>query len=151
PPAPSTQAFVVVDNSDQNAIYKGLAISGSPGGDRLYATDFHNAKVDVFDDHFKPVTLPAGAFVDDGVPNGYGPFGIREIGGTIFVTYARQDEDAEDDVAGVGLGFVDAFDPNGRLLFRVATREHLNAPWGLAMAPPGFGKFGGALLVGNFG
>src|SRR5262249_48844176 len=83
PPAPSKQAFVVVDNSSKGAIYKGLAIATAARGEQLYATDFHNAKIDVFDAKFQPVALPSAAFVDEGVPTGYAPFGIREINGKI--------------------------------------------------------------------
>ena len=141
-----TTAQVVADKSGDGAIFKGLAIAG----DRLYATDFHNGQVDVFDGSFGQVIVP-GAFEDPGIPAGFAPFGIQNVGGTIFVTYAKQDADQHDDVAGQGLGFVDAFDTAGKLLGRVATRGQLNSPWGIAMAPASFGRFGGDLLIGNFG
>ena len=141
-----TTAQVVVDESGDDAIFKGLAIAG----DRLYATDFHNGKVDVFDGSFGEVDVP-GAFVDPTSPAGFAPFGIQNVGGNIFVTYAKQDADREDDVAGQGLGFVDEFDTSGALIARVAQHGQLNSPWGLAMAPADFGRFGGDLLVGNFG
>jgi uncharacterized protein (TIGR03118 family) len=148
-PAVSLQHAVVgADRSNVGAIYKGLAISSTQ--DTLYAADFHNARVDVFDSSFHIVTVP-GAFVDPKLPDGYAPFGIANLGGTIFVSYAKQDADAEDEVAGQGLGFVDAYDQAGTFLQRVANHGQLNAPWGLAMAPAGFGPFGGDLLVGNFG
>ena len=150
PPAPSTQSFVVVDRSDVGAIYKGLAIASTQDGDFIYAADFHNARVDVFDGDFNLVS-PPGSFVDPQLPSGFAPFGIQNIGGEIFVAYAKQDADAEDEIAGQGLGFVDRFDTSGAFLGRVATRGLLNAPWGLAQAPESFGKFGGDLLVGNFG
>jgi uncharacterized protein (TIGR03118 family) len=150
PPPPSTQAFVVADRSGVGAIYKGLAIASTSDGDFIYATDFHNARVDVFDSEFNLVSTP-GAFIDPRLPAGFAPFGIQEIGGVLFVTYAKQDADHEDDVAGQGLGFVDAFDTSGTLLHRVATRGQLDSPWGLAVAPESFGRFGGDLLVGNFG
>jgi uncharacterized protein (TIGR03118 family) len=150
PPPPSTQSFIAVDRSDVGAIYKGLAIASTQKGDFLYATDFHNARVDMFDGKFNLVT-PHGAFVDPGIPKGYAPFGIQNIGGVIFVTYAKQDADKEDDVPGPGRGFVDMYSTKGRLLHRVATRGHLNAPWGLALAPKSFGEFSGDLLIGNFG
>src|SRR5919201_811696 len=111
-----TTAQVVVDKSGEDAIFKGLAIAG----DRLYATDFHNGKVDVFDGSFGDVNTP-GAFVDPAIPAGFAPFGIQNIGGDIFVTYAKQDADHEDDVAGQGLGFVDEFNTSGTLLARVAS------------------------------
>jgi uncharacterized protein (TIGR03118 family) len=150
PPAPSTRAFKVVDRSADDAIYKGLAIATRAVGDRLYVTDFHNARVDVFDENFDQVHV-AGAFEDPNIPAGYGPFGIQTIGNAIFVTYARQDADGEDDVAGAGLGFVDMYSLRGTLLQRVASHGVLDAPWGIAMAPDGFGEFGGDLLIGNFG
>jgi len=150
PPAPSTQAFHVVDNTTSGAIYKGLAFATAAGGNRIYATDFHNARVDVFDTSFNAVVDPT-AFVDPKIPDGFAPFGIQNLGGTLYVTYAKQDADAEDDVAGQGLGFVDAYDTEGVLLGRVAQHGRLNAPWGLAIAPDTFGRFSGDLLVGNFG
>jgi uncharacterized protein (TIGR03118 family) len=152
PAVDGTHAIKVVDNSaTSGAIYKGLALSGGGSGQLLYATDFHNARVDVFDATFQPVTLAAGAFSDAAIPAGFAPFGIQAINGDIYVTYAKQDADQEDDVSGPGLGYVDVFDPNGVLLHRVASRGALNAPWGIALAPAGFGNLSGALLVGNFG
>ena len=145
---PSTQAHVAVDNSASGAVYKGLAIATTAAGDFLYATNFHAGTVDVFDHAFHPVP---GGFTDPDLPAGYAPFGIRTLGGLIYVTYALQDADKEDDVAGEGHGFVDAFDVHGSLVRRVASRGRLNSPWGLAIAPADFGKFGGNLLVGNFG
>jgi uncharacterized protein (TIGR03118 family) len=142
-----TDAQVAVDHTGARAVYKGLAIAGD---NRLYATDFRNGRVDVFDGNFKPVNVP-GAFTDPGIPSGYAPFGIQNINGTIFVTYAKQDEFAHDDVAGQGHGFVDRFSTIGTFLGRVATHGQLNSPWGLAMAPADFGRFSGDLLVGNFG
>jgi uncharacterized protein (TIGR03118 family) len=150
PPPPSTQTFIAVDRSGENAIYKGLAIASTKNGDFLYATDFHNAQVDMFDSNFKLVT-PMGAFVDPHIPDGYAPFGIQNIGGRLFVTYAKQDADGEDDVPGPGHGFVDMYSTNGKLLHRVAIHHQLNSPWGLARAPKSFGEFAGDLLVGNFG
>jgi len=148
PPPTSTAAFVAVTTPD--AVYKGLAIASTAAGDRLYATNFHAGTVDVFDSSFNPVHMP-GAFTDPRLPAGYAPFGIANLGGTIYVTYALQDADKEDDVAGPGHGFVDAYNTEGVLLHRVASRGELNSPWGLAMAPAGLGKFSGNLLVGNFG
>jgi uncharacterized protein (TIGR03118 family) len=149
-PPPSKEAHIVVP-SDHDAVYKGLAIADTCHGVRLYASDFHNGKVDVFDDQWQPVKMRRHAFADRHLPPGYAPFGIRELDGKIFVTYAMQDADAHDDVKGPGFGFVDAYDTDGDFLFRVASRGHLNAPWGLAIAPDEFGRFGNRLLIGNFG
>jgi uncharacterized protein (TIGR03118 family) len=132
------------------AIYKGLAIDSATAGHFLYATDFHNGKVDIFDSSFHAVTI-SGSFTDPNLPAGFAPFGIQNINGTIYVTYALQDEDQEDDVAGPGNGYVDAYDTSGNLIRRVASAGELNSPWGLALAPANFGRFGGDLLVGNFG
>ena len=132
------------------AVYRGLAIGSTGGANYLYAANFAAAHVDVFDKDYAPATL-TGDFVDPGLPDGYAPFGIQAIGDTIFVTYGKQDAEAGDEVTGRGRGFVDAFDTDGTFLERVASRHRLNAPWGLAMAPAGFGRFSGDLLVGNFG
>jgi uncharacterized protein (TIGR03118 family) len=145
-----THVLLVVDNSGLEAIYKGLALAANGTGNFLYATDFHNSKVDVFDKDFKPASLP-GSFSDPDLPAGFTPFGIRNINGALYVTYAKQDEDKEDDVAGKGLGVVDVFDANGHLIQRFAAGGHLNAPWGLALAPADFGKLSNHLLIANFG
>ena len=144
-------AIKVFDGGAAGAIYKGLALASSGGANFLYATDFHNARVDVFDTTFTKVTV-AGGFTDPTLPAGYAPFGIRAIGGSIYVTFAKQDADAQDDVAGAGLGIVDVFDATGHFVKRlVDAGGPLNAPWGIALAPADFGPFSGALLVGNFG
>jgi uncharacterized protein (TIGR03118 family) len=145
-----TNAVTVYDDGAGGAIYKGLAIASSDGANFLYATDFHNAKVDVFDSSFARVAS-AGGFLDATLPAGYAPFGIQAIGDTIYVTYAQQAPEQEDEVDGAGLGFVDAFDTAGNFLRRVASNGPLNAPWGIALAPTDFGQFSGALLIGNFG
>ena len=147
PPTLSTQTEVAVDNSTAGSVYKGLAIGSVGSSNFLYATDFVNGHIDVFDKTFHAVDMP---FVDPGLPAGYGPFGIQNIGGHLFVTYAKQ-SGGNDEVAGQSLGFVDEFETDGTFITRVATRGQLNAPWGLAMAPSNFGRFSGDLLVGNFG
>jgi uncharacterized protein (TIGR03118 family) len=151
PKVDATHAVIAVDNSASGAVYKGLALDASSGGDRLYATNFHAGTVDVFDTSFKPVTLAAGAFTDRKVPKGYAPFGIQNVGGNLVVTFAKQDSAKHDDARGKGRGFVDLFDANGTLLTRVGSKGTLNSPWGVAVAPSTYGKFAGDLLVGNFG
>jgi uncharacterized protein (TIGR03118 family) len=149
PTVNGTTAIPGVDKSASGAVYKGLTTMS----DRLYATDFHNGRVDVFDATFNPV---AGAtFADPKLPKGYAPFGIQALAGSIFVTYAKQDAAKKDDVPGNGNGYVDQFTPDGQLVARVAPggRKNApsNAPWGLALAPSSFGVFSGDVLVGNFG
>jgi uncharacterized protein (TIGR03118 family) len=134
---------LVAGMGDPGAIFKGLAIADN----KLFAADFHNNEVAVFDSNWNLVDR----FTDPSLPGGYAPFGIQAIGGRIFVTFAKQDADAEDEVAGQGLGFVDEFDTSGNLVGQVAQHGQLNAPWGLAQAPSDFGRFSGDLLVGNFG
>jgi uncharacterized protein (TIGR03118 family) len=144
-------AALVTAHGDAGAIYKGLAIAQpTPGVPLLYAADFHNGHVDVFNGAWQNVT-PPGSFTDPQLEAGYAPFGIQTIGTRVFVGYAKQDADAEDEVAGQGRGFVDAYDLMGNFLGRVAQHGQLDAPWGLALAPDGFGRFAGDLLVGNFG
>jgi uncharacterized protein (TIGR03118 family) len=144
-------AVRVIGNGAGNAVYKGVAISANGRGPLLYATDFHNGKIDVYDGNFKPVTLPDRPFFDPNMPSGFAPFGIQAINGDLYVSYAKQDADRHDDVQGRGLGFIDVFDPDGRLVRRLASNGALNAPWGMALAPASFGKFSNRLLVGNFG
>jgi len=146
-----THAIRVIDNSaSTGAVYKGLALSAGGSGSLLYAADFHNNKIDVFDGSFKPVTL-TGTFSDPSIQAGFAPFGLQAINGNLYVSYAMQDADKHDDVKGDGFGFVNVFGPNGELIKRVASGGKLNAPWGMTLAPAGFGKFGSRLLVGNFG
>jgi len=150
PTVNGTVALIGADRSSVGAVYKGLAIAK----DQLYAADFHNGRVDTFDASFKLVPRPLG-FRDPKVPKGFAPFGIQAINGNIFVTYAKQDAAAKDDVPVPGQAFVDEFTPDGQLVARVVNsgkkNAPLNAPWGLALAPADFGPFGGDLLVGNFG
>ena len=150
-PGPSTTTEVAVHNG-ANAVYKGLAIAtASDGHTYLYAANFRSGRVEVYDDTFTPVELPGGLFVDRRIPAGYAPFNVQELAGRLYVTYARQDSTLHDDVAGQGHGFVDVFTNDGAFVRRLVTRGVLNSPWGLAQAPAGFGRLGGALLVGNFG
>ena len=143
-------AMLKVDYSTSNSVFKGLA-GGSVGtSNYIYATDFRNAQVDVFNTNYSQVTL-AGTFSDASIPAGYAPFGIQNINGKLFVAYALQDVTKHDDVGGPGHGYVDVFDTSGNLLQRLIAQSVLNSPWGLALAPVGFGAYGGDLLVGNFG
>jgi uncharacterized protein (TIGR03118 family) len=154
PTVDATNAVIGYDDGAGGAVYKGLAIANDGTANHLYATDFHNGKVDVFDKNFAKVTV-AGGFTDPTLPAGYNPFGIQAVqisGQTrIVVTYAKKDPASNDEVAGAGFGLVDVFDTSGTLVTHlVPVGGALNAPWGVAMAPAGFGTLSNALLVGNF-
>jgi uncharacterized protein (TIGR03118 family) len=151
PNVDGTHAIRAVNRSSVGASYKGLALSANGGGQVLYAADFHNGRVDTFDANFALLTLSVNQFHDPGIPPGFAPFGIQAIAGDIVVTYAKQDAAHDEDVTGPGLGFVSVFDTNGHFLRRIASRGVLNAPWGVALAPAGFGAASGTLLIGNFG
>jgi uncharacterized protein (TIGR03118 family) len=140
-------SVLAVDNSGAGAVYKGLALATSATGTTLYAANFHAGTVDMFNGAFQPI----GSFTDPGLPPGYAPFNVQVLGGHLFVTFAQQNAEKHDDVAGAGHGFVDEFDLNGALVRRVISGGELNSPWGLALAPGNFGQFAGDLLVGNFG
>jgi uncharacterized protein (TIGR03118 family) len=150
PPGPPPSSQAQVGTTVAGAIYKGVAIGNNGTENLLYAANFHTGHIDVFDRTFASKTL-AGNFTDPDLPMGYAPFNVQNIGGTLYVMYAQQDANAEDEVAGAGKGFVDKFDLNGHLLGRFASSGVLNAPWGIAQAPANFGKFSGDILVGNFG
>jgi uncharacterized protein (TIGR03118 family) len=135
--------------SSRTAVYKGLTIASTPAGTFLYASNFHDGRVDVFNSHFRLVHL-RGDFRDPRLPKRYAPFGIQAIGKFIYVTYALQSATKHDDVGGVGHGFVDIFTTKGVMVKRLVSRGALDSPWGLAVAPAGFGPFAGKLLVGNF-
>jgi len=132
------------------AVYKGMALGNVSTFAYAYAANFRSGAIDVLAGASGAPAL-TGHFTDPTLPSGYAPFNIQNLGGTLYVTYAVQDAVKKDDVAGPGNGIVDAFDLNGNFLRRVATGGPLNSPWGLAIAPAGFGDVGGDLLVGNFG
>jgi uncharacterized protein (TIGR03118 family) len=138
-------------NGANHAVYKGLAIGTIGGAAYLYATDLHNNKVDVFDTNFsKPAAMQA-KFVDPNIPAGFVPFGIAALNGNLYVTFAKQDAAMHDETTGAGLGYVDIFDYSGNLVSQFASAGSLDAPWGIAIAPTGFGSLQGDVLIGNFG
>jgi uncharacterized protein (TIGR03118 family) len=151
-PAVGATVTEVGVNNGANAVYKGLAMAtASDGHTYLYAANFRSGRVEVYNDSFTPVVLPGGLFVDRRIPAGYAPFNVQELAGQMYVSYAKQDSRLMDDVAGRGHGFVDVFSNDGAFVKRLVTRGVLDSPWGLALAPDGFGRFSGDLLVGNFG
>ncbi len=152
---PSPNVVLEVDNSDKGsnngAVYKGMT-SGEINGKRfLYVTNFRAARVEVYDTNFHRVHLGEDAFDDDSIPRDFAPFNIQNIGGSLFVTYAKQDALRHDDVPGDGLGFVDIFSTTGKFEGRLEHGDWFNAPWGVVWTPRDFGEFSNVILVGNFG
>jgi uncharacterized protein (TIGR03118 family) len=152
----------------KNAVYKGAAIASWRGNWYLYVTNFSQRRIDVFDASFNPVHRGGhhedaianhrggddddhDAFEDRRIPHDFSPFNVQNIGGDLYVTFAKRDPATNDDVKGAGFGYVDVFSPSGRLLRRLEHGAWLNAPWGLALAPGDFGAFSHNLLVGQFG
>jgi uncharacterized protein (TIGR03118 family) len=144
----ATHAIIAVDNGTNNgtnhAVYKGAALGVANGHNFLYVTNFHSGHVETYNENFQQVN-PNG-FADPNIPAGFAPFGIRNLNGQIYVTYAKQDKERHDDVKGPGNGFVNVFDTSGNSVTRLISNGNLNSPWGLALV-------GGpsTLWVGNFG
>jgi uncharacterized protein (TIGR03118 family) len=151
PPPPSTHAQI---GGTADAVYTGLAfgqvVTAQGTSNYLYAADLEHGHIDVYDKDFHIVTLD-GTFSDPNIPNSYSTFNIQNLGGKLYVTYAQQSHKEPDEETDRGSGFVDVFDTSGHLLQRLIMGNHLNAPWGMALAPANFGSFSGALIVGNFG
>ncbi len=141
-----THAVIAVDHSGGGDVFKGLAVVNLDAGQRLFAADFANNRVEVFNDKFQQTQ----AFTDPSLPAGYAPFNVQTLNGKVYVAFALHGQGL-DEAHGAGLGFVDVFDSTGRKLQTLVSNGPLNAPWGLTIAPASFGKFAGALLVGNFG
>jgi uncharacterized protein (TIGR03118 family) len=146
PQVDATNAILAVDHGTNNgtnkAVYKGATLGVAGGHNFLYVTNFHSGHVETYDENFHQ-TNP-NAFADPNIPSGFAPFGIQNLNGQIYVTYALQDKQRHDDVHGPGNGFVDVFDTSGNLIRRLVSNGNLNSPWGLAMV-------NGELWVGNFG
>jgi uncharacterized protein (TIGR03118 family) len=144
-----TNAIIAVDNGsagvDMGAVYKGATMADN----LLFVTNFRAGTVETYNGSFMPVNV--GKFVDPNLPAGFAPFGIANINGQIYVTYALQDVHKHDDVAGAGNGFVNVFDTSGNFVKRLISNGELNSPWGLTLHSGGFGRFNGELFVGNFG
>jgi len=155
-------AFVVVDNSANptaatGAVYKGATIAQMTTGGPffLYVTNIRAGRIEVYDTNFHAVSLGGQgedqAFRDEEIPQGFAPFNVQEVNGNLYVTYANQNATKHDDFDFPGFGFVDKFSPKGKLLQRLKHGPWLNAPWGVALAPPNFGFFSNHLLIGNAG
>jgi uncharacterized protein (TIGR03118 family) len=150
PAVDPTAAVTVFDGGADGPVYKGLAIASYAGANYLYAADFRNNAIDVYDGKFTRVRLPGG-FRDPGMPDGYAPFGIQAIGDRIYVAFAQRSSSGTDEIKGAGLGVIDVFDTSGVFIEQLVTGGALNAPWGMVIAPGNFGTFSGDLLVANFG
>ncbi len=154
PPTSVTNAILKVDNSDKGsangAVYKGATSAEINGNKFLYVTNFRSAKVEVYNTNFNLVHFGEDAFEAEGVPEGFAPFNIQNIGGTLFVTYAKQDAARHDPVGGDGLGFVELFTPSGKHIGHLQHGDWFNAPWGVVWTTRDFGEFSNAILVGNF-
>jgi uncharacterized protein (TIGR03118 family) len=148
-PANGNTAVLRFDGSKYQANYKGVALSRVKGRSRLLAADFHNGRLDVFDDQYRPLHR-RGRFSDPTLPDGYAPFNVVAKGPFVFVTYAKQDAEGADDVKGDGHGFLDVFDADGDARMRLVSRGALNSPWGLAFMKPA-DDLSVQMLVGNFG
>ena len=143
--------LAVIKVNKPGASYKGITIGQIAGHNVIYAANFHDGTVDVFDTTFQPMALAAGAFHDGSLPAGFAPFNVQSIGRSIFVAFAKQDAEKADEVAGAGLGYVDRFSPEGVLQSRLQHGDWMNAPWAMVKAPGNFGKLSERLLVGQFG
>jgi len=151
PAVDRNEGIIEADLSQSGAVFKTLTLGSISGANYLYASDFHNGAVDVFDKNFQLHTFSQDQFTDPTIPAGFAPFGLKVVNGDLFVTYAKQDDAKHDDVAGVGNGYIDEFTLSGQLITRFASQGPLNSPHGIAVAPDNFGRFSNALLVGNFG
>lgn len=155
-PGVNPNAAIVMVNRKSASVFKGLAVAtlAEPGGasfDFLYVADFRKGRVAIYDPSFKPVPMLPHAFHDGRIPHGFAPFNIQNIGGNLYVAYAKQDDQKHDDVPGAGRGYVDVFSPAGRLLLRLQHGAWFNAPWAIAQAASDFGEFSHNILVGQFG
>lgn len=148
-PAAEATASVVVATTP-GASYTGLTMINTPAGPELLAANFAQGRIDVFDSSFHPLSTP-GLFRGINIPKGFSPFNVQAIGNFVYVSYAKIDPATGRSVDGRGLGFVTRFTPDGKHWKRIAARGELNAPWGLALVPAGFGSLTGKLLIGNFG
>jgi uncharacterized protein (TIGR03118 family) len=153
--APSIDAVLEVDNSKNGAndgdVYKGATSALLNGEVFLYVADFRHARIEMYNSSFQRIALPPGAFQNDFIPPGFAPFNVQNIGGSLFVTYAKQDAARHDEVFGAGLGFVHIYSPSGEFEGQLEWGPWMNAPWGVVWTPRDFGRFSNTILVGQFG
>jgi uncharacterized protein (TIGR03118 family) len=155
-PGVNATAAVIKVNTHGASVFKGMAVatigdSHMASANYIYVADFHKGRVNVYDTNFQHISMHGNAFRDERIPHGFAPFNIQNIGGNLYVAFAKQDSAKHDEVAGAGLGYVDVFSPSGRLLHRLQWSKWFNAPWGMAQAPSDFGIYSHDILVGQFG
>jgi uncharacterized protein (TIGR03118 family) len=156
------QASVLFDNSKSGAVYTGCAVGGTTSAPYIYAANFSAGTIDVYDANLNlnpppfnqngpPQPFSGGSsFSNQPIPSGFAPYNIQNINGTLYVTYAQQNPQKNASVGGAGNGYVAMFSLGGNLISNLIAQGPLNSPWGMAIAPPSFGPFAGALMVGNF-
>jgi uncharacterized protein (TIGR03118 family) len=130
----ATHSIIMVDNSASGARYEGCGMATTDSGPQIFAPNFNSGNIDVYDANWAAVTLPAGAFTDPQVPQGFGPYNVQNLNGKLYVTYAMQDANKRNGVPGAGAGHVAVFDTSGKLLSHLISGGPLNAPWGLVIA-----------------
>jgi uncharacterized protein (TIGR03118 family) len=146
-----TKASILFDNSKSGAVYKGCAVGGTAAAPYLFAANFNAGTIDVYDGSLNLNPAPyTNSFSNPAIPAGFAPFNVQNINGSLFVTYAKQNAQKQDEVGGAGNGYVAMFNLSGTLIANLISQGPLNSPWGMAIAPANFGPFAGALLVGNF-
>jgi len=167
---PAANPTTAITEVSTKSVFTGATIAQIGNERFLYVADLKDAKIKVYDSNFKEVEIGErhlgerhfeydmgfdddneGAFEDQELPRGFAPFNIQNIGGDLYVAYAKQDQTKTFVTSGTGLGFVDVFSPRGRLLMRLEHGNWFNAPWGLTLAPSDFGTFSHRILVGQFG
>jgi uncharacterized protein (TIGR03118 family) len=148
---PAANPTTAIRKVSTQSVLTGVTIAQIGAERFLYVADLKAGKIRVYDSNFQPMAVGQGAFVDDHLPPGFAPFNIQNIGGNLYVAYAKQDQAKTFVTQGAGLGFVDVFSPQGRLLLRLQHGNWFNAPWGLTLAPSDFGTFSHRILVGQFG
>jgi uncharacterized protein (TIGR03118 family) len=155
-PGVNATSAVIAVNTKGSSVFKGLAIASVEDRhqgpvDFLYVADFRKGRVNVYDANFSRIHLDEDAFEDRRLPKGFAPFNVQNIGGNIYVAFAKQDGAKHDEVDGPGMGYVDVFSPTGRLLLRMESGNWFNAPWGMVQAPSDFGAYSHDILIGQFG
>jgi uncharacterized protein (TIGR03118 family) len=130
-------SLIAVNNQSDKASYTGLAITSKSSGNFIYAADFNNNKIDMYDGTFTFVK----SFGDANIPKGFVVFNVQDINGKLYVAYVS--------ASGGGGGYIDIFTEAGKFVKRLAHGAPLNQPWGFAIAPKNFGPLSNTLLISN--